>query len=107
MSAVQYILGLGSYLLKPGGILHQVGHYLLGDVDAVLVGKDEVDVFFEKADLTQAFISFLSDVRKEVRLHVFTFAFYAMAQYMSAFEIFSAGQFRAGGGVSHNIIKIA
>ena len=101
MSAVQKMLGFGSYFFKPCRILQQVLHHLLGNVDFVLVSKDEVDVFIEKADLTQAFISFLSDVRKEVRLHVFTFAFYVMAQYMSAFEIFAEGLFRAGCVVSH------
>ena len=107
MSAVQYSLGLGSYFFKPCRIFQQVLHYLLGDVDFVLVGKNEVDGVLEINNFLYAFLGFGGCVNKNAVQHAASAGFYGTDPRVAETVIFAAGLFRAGGGVSHNIIKIA
>lgn len=106
MSAVQYSLGLGFYLLKPGGIFQQVGHDLLGDVNAVLVGKDESDkgaYFFPFSEKAGGMVPAVGIIP----FHCLCFNAGAAHAAISEAVILAAGLFRAGGCVSHNTIKIA
>lgn len=107
MSAVQKMLGFGSYFFKPCRILQQVLHHLLGNVDFVLVGKDEANEVFQWFHAAQYRTRVVSGPHATAAAQYTQCGFYDTNLTLAIFPVFAAGLFRAGGGVSHNIIKIA
>lgn len=107
MSAVQKMLGFGSYFFKPCRILQQVLHHLLGNVDFVLVSKDEANEVFQWCHSVQYRARVVSGPYATAAAQYTQCGFYDTNLTLANFPIFTASLFRTDDVVSHGAFKIA